>query len=39
MSEPQPALELIVPEDVRADMERKLILIEDVARAVAEAEP
>jgi len=38
VSEPEPDFELIVPEDVRADMERKLILIEDAARAVAEAE-
>ncbi len=38
MSEPQPEFELIVPDEVRADMERKLILIEDVVRAVAEAE-
>ena len=38
MSEPQPELDLVVPDDVRADMERKLILVEDVARAIAEAE-
>jgi Fe-S oxidoreductase len=38
MSDPTPELALIVPDDVRADMERKLILVEDVARAVAEAE-
>jgi Fe-S oxidoreductase len=38
MSESEPEFQLIVPDDVRADMERKLILVEDVARAVAEAE-
>ncbi len=38
MSDPVPELNLIVPEDARADMERKLILIEDVARTIAEAE-
>ena len=38
MAEPQPEFPLIVPDEVRADMERKLILIEDVVRAVAEAE-
>ena len=38
MSEPEPDFELVIPDDVRADMERKLILIEDVTRAVAEAE-
>ena len=38
MTEPQPEFELIVPDEVRADMERKLILVEDVVRAVAEAE-
>jgi len=38
MSEPQPELELVIPDEVRADMERKLILVEDVARAVGEAE-
>ncbi len=38
MSEPAPEIDLIVSEAVRADMERKLILIEDVARTIAEAE-
>ena len=38
MSDPTPEIDLIVPEGVRADMERKLILVEDVARAIAEAE-
>ncbi len=38
MAEPQPEFPLIVPDEVRADMERKLILVEDVVRAVAEAE-
>ncbi|HXZ14743.1 MAG TPA: heterodisulfide reductase-related iron-sulfur binding cluster, partial [Roseiarcus sp.] len=38
MSEPEPDFELVIPDDVRADMERKLILVEDVVRAVAEAE-
>ena len=37
-SDPVPDIDLIVPEDVRADMERKLILVEDVARAIAQAE-
>jgi Fe-S oxidoreductase len=38
MTDPTPEIDLIVPEGVRADMERKLILVEDVARAIAEAE-
>ena len=38
MSDPVPEIDLIVPEDVRAEMERKLILVEDVARAIAQAE-
>ncbi len=38
MTDPTPEIDLIVPESVRADMERKLILVEDVARAIAEAE-
>jgi hypothetical protein len=38
MDEPAPEIDLIVPEEVRADMERKLILVEDVARAIARAE-
>ena len=38
MDGPAPDFELIVSEDVRADMERKLILVDDVARAVADAE-
>jgi Fe-S oxidoreductase len=38
MSDPTPEIDLIVPDDVRADMERKLILVNDVARAIAEAE-
>jgi Fe-S oxidoreductase len=38
MTEPRPELELIVADEVRADMERKLILVEDVARAIAQAE-
>jgi len=38
MSDPTPEIALIVPDDVRADMERKLILVEDLARAVVAAE-
>ncbi len=38
MDEPMPEIDLILPEDVRADMERKLILAEDVASAIARAE-
>ncbi len=38
VSEPMPEIQLILAEDVRADMERKLILTEDVARAIARAE-
>jgi Fe-S oxidoreductase len=38
MSEPQPEHELVILDEVRADMERKLILVDDVARAVAKAE-
>ena len=38
MSDPVPEIELILSEDVRADMERKLILAEDIARAIARAE-
>ena len=38
MSEPAPEFELIVSDEVRADMERKLILVDDVIRAIAEAE-
>ena len=38
MTDPTPEIDLIVPDGVRADMERKLILVEDVARAIAEAE-
>ncbi len=38
MTDPTPEINLIVPENVRADMERKLVLVEDVARAIAEAE-
>ena len=38
MTDPTPEIDLIAPENVRADMERKLILVEDVARAIAEAE-
>jgi Fe-S oxidoreductase len=38
MTDPTPEIALIVPDAVRADMERKLILVEDVARAIAEAE-
>ena len=38
MSEPVPEIDLIVSEAVRADMERKMILVEDVARTIAEAE-
>jgi Fe-S oxidoreductase len=38
MSDPTPAIDLIVPDAVRADMERKLILVDDVARAIAAAE-
>ncbi|MGO4870208.1 MAG: pyridine nucleotide-disulfide oxidoreductase/dicluster-binding protein [Roseiarcus sp.] len=38
MNDPVPEIDLIVPESVRAAMERKLILVEDVARVVAHAE-
>ena len=38
MSEPTAPVRLVVPEDVRLDMERKLLLIEDAERVVAEAE-
>ena len=38
MADPTPEIALIVPDAVRADMERKLILVEDVVRAIAEAE-
>ncbi|NLH81629.1 MAG: FAD-dependent oxidoreductase [Phyllobacteriaceae bacterium] len=38
VTEPEPTLEPIVAEEVRRDIERKLILIEDVVRVVAEAE-
>jgi NADPH-dependent glutamate synthase beta subunit-like oxidoreductase len=38
MSEPESEFPLVISDDVRAEMERKLILVEDVARAVAEAE-
>jgi Fe-S oxidoreductase len=38
MNDPVPEIDLVVPEAVRADMERKLILTEDVARVVAHAE-
>jgi Fe-S oxidoreductase len=38
MTDPTPEIDLIVPDGVRADMERKLILVEDVTRAIAAAE-
>jgi Fe-S oxidoreductase len=38
MTDPTPEIALIVPDGVRADMERKLILVDDVARAIVEAE-
>lgn len=38
VSDTEPTVEVRVPEDVRLDMERKLILVEDVARTIAEAE-
>ncbi len=38
MSDPVPEIDLILSEDVRAEMERKLILVEDVAHAIAQAE-
>lgn len=38
MSEPTAPVRLVVPDDVRLDMERKLLLIEDAERVVAEAE-
>ena len=38
MSDPVPEIDLILSGDVRADMERKLILVEDIARAIARAE-
>ncbi|WP_237152912.1 pyridine nucleotide-disulfide oxidoreductase/dicluster-binding protein [Oryzibacter oryziterrae] len=38
VTEPAPDLALTIADDVRADMERKLILVEDVARTVAAAE-
>jgi hypothetical protein len=36
--EPPPPFPITIPDAVRADMERKLILVEDVTAAVAEAE-
>jgi hypothetical protein len=38
MNDPVPEIDLVVPEPVRAAMERKLILLEDVARVIAHAE-
>lgn len=38
MNDPVPPVELIIADDVRADIERKLILVEDVIRVVAHAE-
>lgn len=38
MTDTAPRVDLLVPEDVRLDMERKLLLIEDAVRVVAEAE-
>ena len=38
MTDPTREIALIVPDAVRADMERKLILVEDVVRTIAEAE-
>lgn len=38
MTDPVPRLDLRVPEDVRRDMERKLLLVEDAVRVIAEAE-
>ena len=38
MSDPVPEIDLILSDEVRADMERKLILAEDIARAIARAE-
>ena len=38
MADPTPEIALIVPDAVRADLERKLILVDDVARAIAAAE-
>ncbi len=37
-SDPMPKLALTIPDAVRADMERKLILVEEVTEAVAQAE-
>ncbi|CAH2603844.1 NAD(P)-binding protein [Rhodovastum atsumiense] len=38
MSDPVPDLPLTIADDVRADMERRLILVEDVAETIAHAE-
>lgn len=38
MTDPVPRLDLRVPDDVRLDMERKLLLVEDAVRVIAEAE-
>jgi len=38
VTEPEAVLDLVIADDVRLDMERKLILVEDVARVVAHAE-
>lgn len=38
MSVPVAAIDLTVPDDVRLDMERKLLLVEDAVRVIAEAE-
>ncbi|MCE1237299.1 MAG: 4Fe-4S dicluster domain-containing protein [Hyphomicrobiales bacterium] len=38
VSDDEPIMAIQVPEDVRLDMERKLILVEDVTRTIAEAE-
>jgi Fe-S oxidoreductase len=38
VSDPLPNVQLVIADDVRADMERKLILVEDVVRVVAHAE-
>ena len=38
MSDPVPPVSLVIADAVRADIERKLLLIEDIAEVIAEAE-
>ena len=38
MSDPVPPVSLIIDEAVRADIERKLLLVDDIAEVIAEAQ-